>query len=93
MDKIKRDSGHEVVRFADSGGDLIQNPNLADVLRRLNDAGVLFCEDCKQGWSPADVMRELQTLGAITACFTTIAWRGPGDWFTTLHEGGKPIAP
>ena len=89
---VERDWGYSVVRFADSGENLLENPNLCDLLRRLNDAGVLFCEDYKQGWAPADVMRELQTRGIISECFTAIAWRGPGDWFTTLHKGGKPAA-
>ena len=46
-----------------------------------------FGEDFKQGWAPADFMRELQSRGRITDSFTAIAWRGPGQWFDTCRVG------
>jgi len=83
---VERDGFRDVVRIAHDSGDLLSNPSFVDTMARLNDAGLAFGEDYKQGWAPADIMRELQARGGITASFTAIAWRGPGDWFTTVHE-------
>lgn len=74
------------IRFPDTGGDLLANAALVGILRRLNEAGIAFGEDYKQGLSPADLMRELQARGDIAGPFTAIAWRGPGEWFTSVHE-------
>jgi hypothetical protein len=60
-----------------------------EAFRRLNQAGIAFGEDFKQGWAPADVMRELQQRGQITEPFTALAWRGQDSWFTTVHEPQK----
>ena len=82
---VRDASGREAARFADSGGWLLENPALIDLLGLLNDAGLAFMDDPRQGWSPADVMSELQAQGKGPAVFTSIAWRGPDDWFTTLR--------
>lgn len=87
---LRRDSFlYPAVHFADSPGELLSNDSFVDTFARLNDAGIAFGEDYKQGWAPAHIMRELQSRGRITAPFTAIAWRGPDDWFTTVH-GHQP---
>jgi len=56
-------------------------------MRSLAGAGIIFAEDYKQAWSPADLMRELHSTGRLCESFSTIAWRGPGDWFVSRQEG------
>lgn len=81
---IVRDScSCDAVRFGEPKGEIFADPKFIAVMQGLNGFGILFMEDYKQGWSPADHMRELQSRGIITVPFTSIAWRGPGDWFTT----------
>jgi len=85
--RIQRDYFfYPAVRFINTPGEIFANDSFVDALARLNKAGIAFCEDYKQGWAPADIMRELQSRGRILDAFIAIAWRGPGDWFTTVHE-------
>lgn len=83
---------HRSVRFDAGQADLLANEEFVRAMVRLNEAGVAFCEDHRQGWAPADIMRELQANGRIAAPFTAIAWRGPGDWFTTVVRPPQPPA-
>jgi hypothetical protein len=87
---LARWDGQPAIHFAESSGDIFDNPSFIDALGRLNQAGFCFGEDYKQGWAPADLMRELQSRGRITVPFTAIAWEGPDDWVTTLHVPGQP---
>ena len=66
------------LEVADSDGDPLESTALAD-------AGVAFCEDYKQGWAPADVMRELQARRGYSEVSTPIIvserlWRQSGHW-------------
>ncbi len=79
-------SGYPAVRFTDSGGSLLSNAAFVEAFRRLNQAGIAFGEDFTQGWSPAEVMLELQQRGQVAEPFTSLAWRGPDSWFTKIHE-------
>ncbi len=84
---IQRDSFlFPAVHFTDRPGELLSNDSFVDTFALLNKAGIAFGEDFKQGWAPADIMRELHSRGRITAPFTAIAWRGPDNWFTTVYE-------
>jgi hypothetical protein len=74
------------VSYQEAPGELIENESFIDAFRRLNEAGIAFGEDHKQGWAPADIMRELQSRNRILEPFTAIAWRSPDDWFTTTTE-------
>jgi hypothetical protein len=74
----------ELVRFPAADGYLLDNVRLAEILCRLNDAGMIFGDD-SHGWSPAAIMRELQTRGIVKTPFTGILWGGSG-WFTTIYE-------
>jgi hypothetical protein len=73
------------VGYRDDPGKLLANESFVDVFMRLNEAGIAFGEDNK-GWSPAEIMRELQVNRRIRQSFTAIAWRSPDDWFTTTIE-------
>ncbi|MGV3660879.1 MAG: hypothetical protein ACO1TE_11875 [Prosthecobacter sp.] len=84
---VERDSaGFDAVRFADTSSDLLGNADFVETFRLLSGAGLAFGEDFKQGWAPADIMRELQSRERITVPFTAIAWRGPDHWFTTIYD-------
>jgi hypothetical protein len=82
--------GYQALAYPASPFGNLENGALIALLRKLNALGVLFGEDYKQGWSPADVMRELQERKLVAEPFTSIAWRGPGEWFTTTHPPARP---
>ena len=54
--------------------------NMNETLIKLNDLGFVFGEDYKQGWSPADIMRDLQEKEELQKPFNSIYWLGPGQW-------------
>ena len=64
--RIQRDYFfYPAVHFIDAPGEILANDSFVDALARLNKAGIAFSEDYKQGWAPADIMRELQSRGRI----------------------------
>ncbi len=75
----------KTIRFAGDG--VLGNPHFEHTMDCLASAGIVFGEDYKQGWAPADLMRELHARGRVRRPFTSIAWRGggSGDWFLTVH--------
>lgn len=87
--QTERHGGYDCIRFTDIEGQLLSNESFVDTFDRLNRAGILFGEDFTQGWAPADIMREFQSTGRISAPFTAIAWRGPDNWFTTPHDNSR----
>ncbi len=83
---VERDAlFYPAVHFVEAPGGVLSNDSFVDTFARLNKAGLAFSEDPRQGWAPADIMRDLQSSSRITDPFIAIAWRGPGDWFTTVH--------
>lgn len=82
--RLSRHLGYLAINFNHTRGISFDNPDLQWVLTELNRLGLLFGEDFKQGCSPAQTMRELQRAGVLRASFGAIAWRGPGEWFTTV---------
>ncbi|MBK9655640.1 MAG: hypothetical protein IPO66_09255 [Rhodanobacteraceae bacterium] len=48
--------------------------------------GVQFAEDYKQGWAPADIMRDLQERGLLPVSFVAVSWGGPGDRRQVRHD-------
>lgn len=42
----------------------------------LASLGVCFAEDYKQGWAPADQMRDMQERGVMKAPFIAYSWDG-----------------
>jgi hypothetical protein len=70
-------------------GPNLENANLIDTLLVLNTAGIAFLDDYKQGWPPADVMRELQKKGILKTSFTSIVWSGPGSWQLITNEAAQ----
>ena len=82
---IEKDkSNRDAIPFKNEG-DLHTNQDFINIFSLLNKAGIAFGEDYKQMYSPAESMRTLQSQGKITAPFTSIAWKGPGEWFTTVN--------
>jgi|CXWL01.1.fsa_nt_gi hypothetical protein len=82
--RLGRHLGYLAITFNQVQPIPFANTDLHVVMAELNRLGLCFGEDYKQGWSPAEFMRELQRSGALRAAFTAIAWRGPSDWFTTV---------
>lgn len=82
--RLGRHLGYLAITFHQAQPVPLANPDLQAVMAELNRLGLCFGEDCKQGWSPAEYMRELQRSGALRTAFTSIAWSGPGDWLTTV---------
>jgi hypothetical protein len=72
--------------FCELPGSHLENDFLRRALLSLAEAGVCFLDDPRQGWSPADVMREI----GVGRRFRTISWRGPGEWFTTEEAAELP---
>ena len=54
--------------------------NNNELLIKLNDLGLVFGEDYKQGWSPADIMRDLQDKEVLLKSFKSIYWEGQDKW-------------
>ena len=54
--------------------------NKNELLIKLNDLGLIFGEDYKQGWSPADIMRDLQDKEELSGSFKSIYWVGQDQW-------------
>ena len=82
--RLGRELGYLSIKFNENGS-LNNNLDLQTVMLELNRIGLLFGEDCKQGCSPADYMRGLHARGVLRTPFSSIAWRGPGEWFTTIE--------
>ena len=59
---------------------ILINNNRDEVLLKLNNLGIIFGEDYKQGWSPADIMRDLQDKGILEHEFKSIYWTGTNQW-------------
>jgi len=83
--RLGRHLGYLSIKFTATTGPAFENADLQWVMLELNKVGLKFGEDHKQGCSPAAFMRELQALGLLRAPFGSIAWSGPGDWFTTIE--------
>lgn len=79
--RLHRQLVESFVTFRESAGDGLSNEDLHEVIRDLIDSDACFLDDPRQGWSPADVVRELRRRDIVTERFKTIAWRGPGEWF------------
>lgn len=52
-----------------------------EILIKLNELGLVFSVDYKQGWAPADIMAELQEKGILKKPFKSIHWKGPKQWY------------
>ena len=83
--RLGRELGYLSIKFNETGGPLHDNAELHVVMLELNRIGLKFGEDFKQGCSPAAYMRELHARGILRAPFSSIAWRGPGEWLTSVE--------
>lgn len=81
--RLGRELGYLSLKFNETSGAHFENADLNGVMLELNRIGLMFGEDYKQGCSPADYMRELHARGILRTPFIAIAWRGPGEWFTS----------
>lgn len=87
----KKFFGFTGIPFDSSTASYFENIDLIQRLMELNEKGVLFGEDYKQGWSPADFMKELQEKGILREDFRSIYWTGPDNWHireNKVDQGG-----
>jgi hypothetical protein len=71
--------GFRGIRF-DEHGVYTENISLIQAMLDLNDLGVAFGEDYKQCCDPYGFMKDLQKNHILKKSFSSIYWKGPGDW-------------
>ena len=76
------DNDYYCIKYDDTTKDHFKNINLIETLMKLNDMGILFGEDFKQYFSPAEFMRELQREYILRKSFKSIGFNveKKGDW-------------
>ncbi len=84
--RLGRELGYLSIKFIDTGGPHFDNTDLRMVMLELNRIGLKFGEDDQQGCSPADFMRALHARHILRVPFSSIAWQGPGEWFTRVES-------
>ncbi len=80
FDFSKDPFGYSAISFQESNISYFENVDLIEKLFVLNENGVVFGEDYKQMYSPAEFMRALQVKGILKNNFTSIFWSGPHKW-------------
>ena len=90
--KVKRKFfGFSGIPFDSTVTSHFDNVDLIERLMELNRNQVLFGEDYKQAYSPADFMKELQEKGVLREDFRSIYWTGPDSWHVRenkVDQGG-----
>ncbi len=80
------ENNYYCVKYDNTVNDHFKNINLIETLMKLNDIGILFGEDYKQHYSPAEFMRELKRQYILRKSFKSIGFnfKKKGDWI--IHE-------
>lgn len=82
----RRHSLYHAIRFAETKTGYFENMSLIERLLDLNELGLVFGEDYKQAYSPAEFMRELQSKGILKVGFPSIYWSAPRKWHIKCNE-------
>ncbi len=81
--------GGKLIAIRFRGGDRLENRAFIALLLWLNEQGVHFGYDYKQGMDPEGLMATLQERGMLTEPFRNIYWRGTDTWYSEEIRPGK----
>ena len=72
-----------VIKYKSAPHDTLDS-DLSKKLIELSKLGIAFSEDYKQGWAPADIMKDYQKKGILEDNFISIYWMS-GQWKLKTH--------
>lgn len=81
--------GKWLVAMRIPGGYRLENPEFIELFLWLNEQGVRFGYDYKQGMDPEGLMTTLQERGMLTEPFRNIYWRGTDTWYSDKIRPGR----